>query len=61
MQFLIVMFHSLINLTINKYTSYIIVLQCWNTEVSKHPTLKVKWPLLKANSLDPPLSAQHKK
>ena len=34
----ITMFIYLINLTVNKYTSYIIVLQCWNTAARKHPT-----------------------
>ena len=38
MHFFIVMFLLLINLIITKYTSYIIVLQYWNTAVRKHPT-----------------------
>jgi hypothetical protein len=40
MHFLIILFLSLINLMINKYSSYIIVLQCWNTAGRKHPTEK---------------------
>jgi hypothetical protein len=38
MHFFTFMFLSLINLMINKYTSYIIVLQYWNTVARKHPT-----------------------
>jgi hypothetical protein len=38
---------SLINLMINKYTSYIIVLQCWNTAARKHPTEKETGPHFK--------------
>ena len=38
MHFFIIMFLSLINLMINTFTSYIIVVQCWNTAARKHPT-----------------------
>ena len=38
------MFLYLINLTINKYTSYIIVLKCWNTAARKHPTERENGP-----------------
>ena len=38
------MFVYLINLMINKYTSYIIVLQCWNTAASKHPAERENGP-----------------
>ena len=38
MYFFIIMFLCHTNLMINKYTSYIIVLQCWNTAARKHPT-----------------------
>ena len=44
MHFLIILFLSLINLMINKYSSYIIVLQCWNTAARKHPTEKENDP-----------------
>ena len=44
MHFLVVIFLSLINLMINKYTSYIIVLQCWNTVARKHPPERENCP-----------------
>jgi hypothetical protein len=44
MYFFIIMFHSLINLMINKYTGYVIVLQCWNTAAHKHPTERENGP-----------------
>ena len=34
----------LINLMINKHTSYIIVLQIWSTAARKHHTVMEKWP-----------------
>jgi hypothetical protein len=37
MHIFITTFLFLINLMISKCTSYIIVLQCWNTAVCKHP------------------------
>ena len=37
MHFFITVFLSLINLMINKYTSYIIALQFWNTAVRQNP------------------------
>jgi hypothetical protein len=37
MYFFIIMSLCHTNLMINKYTSYIIVLQCWNTAARKHP------------------------
>jgi hypothetical protein len=47
MHFFIIMFLSLINLTIYKYTSYITVLQCWNTAARKHPTERENDPSCK--------------
>ena len=32
---------------INKYTSYITVLQCWNTAARKHPTERTNGPYCK--------------
>jgi hypothetical protein len=46
------MFLSHINLMINKYTSYIIVLQYWNTAARKHPVLKGKIALIAKNVED---------
>jgi hypothetical protein len=37
MRLFIITFLSLINLMINKYTSDIIVLHCWNTAAYKYP------------------------
>jgi hypothetical protein len=50
-----IMFLSLTNLMINKYTGYILILQGWNTAARKQPTeresgshcKKVKRPLVK--------------
>jgi hypothetical protein len=39
MCFFLVIFLCFINLMINKHTSYIIVLECWNTAFRKHPTV----------------------
>jgi hypothetical protein len=48
------MFLSLINLMINKYASYITVLQCRNTAACKHPTEREKWDVyIKNKSLKP--------
>ena len=44
MHFFTFMLLSLINLMINKYTSYITVLQCWNTAARKHPAEKETGP-----------------
>jgi hypothetical protein len=44
MYFFITVFLSFLNLTINKYTSYIIVLQCWHTAARKHPTERENGP-----------------
>jgi hypothetical protein len=47
MCFFIIIFLSLVNLMINKYTSYIIVLECWNTADRKHPTERENGPHFK--------------
>ena len=47
MYFFITVFLSFLNLTINKCTSYIIVLQCWHTAARKHPTERENGPSYK--------------
>ena len=47
MDLFIITFLSLINLMINKYTSYIVVLQCSNTAARKHPTKRKNNPQCK--------------
>jgi hypothetical protein len=44
MHFFVIMFLSLISVMFNKYTSYITVLQCWNTSARKHPTERESSP-----------------
>ena len=44
MHFFTIMFLSLINLMINKYTDYILILQGWNTAARKHPTERESGP-----------------
>ena len=44
MYFFIIMFVSRINVMINKYISYIIILQLWNTAARKHPTERENIP-----------------
>jgi hypothetical protein len=46
-QIFIIMSFSVINLMFNEYTIYIIVLQCWNTAASKHPTKRENTALAK--------------
>ena len=56
--FFITIFLSLINLMINKYTSYIIVLESWNTAARKHPAERKKWPALQKRLKNTALSGK---